>query len=184
MSWYTIEPARTVILRLEDCSLFHLHSNIRPCDVRNQLLGSKVGTRQPFNLVQYNVNKKRTITFKVIDVKIGRECDTLNDDIRNRDGDIVAIINSNTQLFLTHTEQSEQSKQLKQSESSRIFCFSPHASTLYFHDINSEVENVLSLRLHDPTVVSIITGKNIFSYKVVILKIFFCLNYFQEKLLL
>ena len=171
MSWYTIEPARTVILRLEDCSLFHLHSNIRPCDVRNQLLGTKVGTRQPFNLVQYNVNKKRTITFKVIDIKIGRECDNLNDNIRNRDGDIVAIINSNTQIFLTHTEQSkqleqsQQLKQLKQSESSRIFCFSPHASTLYFHDINSEVENVLSLRLHDPTVVSIITGKTYFRTK-------------------
>lgn len=138
MSWYTVPSAEYVILRVSDKSL-HAPNTTRPCDIRNQLVGAKVGTKEPFNEVRY-ISSQRTFFYEVIEISTNKRTQSDNE---------VALISRTTQIFVTNLEK---------WECKDIFCFSPQERSWELLCPYSEEDFLLALQLHDPTVVSSLLG--------------------------
>lgn len=142
MSWYTIPPAEYVILALKGLSSSDSNESIRPCDVRNNLIGFKVGTKQPFNEVRYPSNNSAVIIFEVVEISIGRMTQSFLSNIE-------AVVTRNTQIFLVRSGK---------SKNYRMLCFSPGSSSWHLDVPYSESDCLVALKLHDPTVVSSMIG--------------------------
>ena len=142
MSWYTTPAAEYIILALNDASSSSSSLSIRPCDVRNYLIGFKVGNKQPLNEVSYSPNKKKPVSFEVVEVSVGCKTKELRSNIE-------AVVTRSTQVFLIR---------LRQSSQNRMFCLSPSSSSWYLDIPYSERDCLVALKLHDPTVASSIIG--------------------------
>ena len=142
MSWYTTPSAEYIILALNDTSSSSSSLSIRPCDIRNYLIGFKVGNKQPFNQVVYSPNKKKNVSFEVVEVSVGCKTNVLRSNVE-------AVVTRSTQIFLIRSGQSNEN---------RMFCLSPASSSWYLEIPYSERDCLVSLKLHDPTVASSIIG--------------------------
>lgn len=144
MSWYTDPPAHYVILRLGEKSPASSLSNLRPSDVKNQLVGTRVGILKPFNEVIYHSGtNQKDIYFAVVEVSIG-----------NRNTGIVAssqnaVISRMTQVFFLN------------SDHNGVYCFSPDPREWCLESPYSTDDSTIALSLHDPSTVRAIIGENI-----------------------
>lgn len=138
MSWYTIPPAQYVIL-IPPSSF---SSSTRPSNIRDQLIGTRVGTEEPLNTVRYAPNKKKKYVFKVAEVFIGNK-EFSSTESTSED----AVISRTTQIFLVR------------SKNERVYSFSPNANDWRFVCSYSQEHSALALRLHDPCIVSSLLGR-------------------------
>jgi hypothetical protein len=138
MSWYTIPPAQYVIL-IPPSSFC---SSTRPSDIRDQLIGTRVGTEEPSNTVRYVPKKNKVYVFKVAEVSTGNKEFSSTQSMT-----VDAVISRTTQVFLVR------------SKNERVYSFSSNAKDWRFVCSYSQENSALALRLHDPCIVSSLLGR-------------------------
>ena len=144
MSWFTAPPAQYVILRLGEKSPAFSTGGIKPSDVKNQLIGTKVGTLKPFNEVVYkSASNQKDFSFTVVEVSLGNK----NASYLARSE--TAVISRMTQVFLSNSNQNG------------VFCFSTYSRDFCLHTPYSDDDSALALRMHDPSTVRSILGNTL-----------------------
>jgi hypothetical protein len=141
MSWYTAPPAQFVILRLGEKSPAFSNSGIKPSDVKNQLIGTRVGILKPFDEVIYHsASSQKDYAFTVVEVSLG------NKNASNLARSETAVISRMTQVFVSNSNQIG------------VFCFSPEPSDWCLDSPYTDEDSALALRFHDPSTVRSILG--------------------------
>lgn len=141
MSWYSAPPAHYVILRLGENSAAFLNSGIKPSDVKNQFIGTRVATLKPHNeLVYHSASNQKEFSFTVAEVSLGN---------KNAPGlarSEAAVISRMTQVFLSNSNQNG------------VFCFSPDPRDCCLNSPYSDDDSAVALGLHDPSTIRSILG--------------------------
>lgn len=138
MSWYSTPSAKYVVISLDHD--YHKNSiaitNVRPCDIRKQLIGFKVSTIHPYNKVKYQSNGK-VIHLKVITISV-----TYDTDERVLEG----YISRDSQLFIVR------------SQCNMAFSFSYDYNNWCFDSHYDENHISRAIHIHDPVLVSTMLG--------------------------
>jgi hypothetical protein len=149
MSWYTAPPAKYVILRLGEKSPAFSNCGVKPSDVKNQLIGTRVSLLKPFNeIVYHSASSQKDYSFTVVEVSLGNKSKNGSNPARSE----TAVISRMTQVFLSNSNQNG------------VFCLSPDPKDWFLDSPYSEDDSALALRLHDPSTVRCIIGDYPYPY--------------------
>ena len=141
MSWYKSNSASYVILRLDESSQCHTNIGLRPCEIRNQLLGTLIGTQPPCNKIVYRLSSRRQYSFDVLEVNIGKSTSPATDRTET------ACVTRETQVFILKTANNG------------MYSFSAHHREWCLECNYSEEDSSIALGIHDSSAVSSIIGE-------------------------
>lgn len=140
MSWYKSSSASYVILRLDESSQSQTNIGLRPCEIRNQLIGIRIGTGHPCNKVIYRLSSRKQYSFDVLEVNVGKNPSATTDQTET------AYVSRETQVFILKTDNKG------------IYSFSPHPREWCLECNYSEEDSSIALGIHDCSTVSSIIG--------------------------
>ena len=161
MSWYCISPAHYIVLisstpplpaaasssssslSLPSIPATPFPSSVKPSDIRDQLIGTRVGLGEPFNVVKYVSKRNKVFLFQVVEVSCGSRSSSTKPTTSND-----ALVSRMTQVFLV------------KSKNERVYSFSSNAQDWRFVSPYSQEDAAIAVRLHDPCIVSTLLGNS------------------------
>lgn len=188
ISWYSYPSANYVILSINDNTsssnekntnnnnnnisrdnnLFSSINHIKPCDIRNQLLGTKISSKPYHNEVKYMIPSK-VINFQVLKISTSSSSSFQKNENRENsevittkeksteaiskmDDAYEAVITRTTQIFIAQSDQ---------LNADMIFSFSHNTNDWMMSNAYSREHVEVALSIHDPTLVSTLLGTSI-----------------------